>query len=99
MAFGTRAFSPATLTDWTPCSRHCRRPSIVLDDYARFLYHIGERSLPHVFVRVAAALRRGDADKMLAKSNTVFTLEVLLQRYLYGRPMEVKRDEGLPRVR
>jgi hypothetical protein len=66
--------------------------SIVLDDYARFLYHVGERSLPDAFVRVAASLRRGNAQKMLAKSNTVFILEVLLQRYVYGRPLEIKRD-------
>ena len=66
--------------------------SVVLDDYARFLYHIGERSLPDAFVRVGDALRRGNTQKMLAKSNTVFMLEVLLQRYVYGRPLELKRD-------
>ena len=54
--------------------------SIVLDDYVRFLYHIGERSLPEAFVRVADALRRGEPQKMLEKTNTVFLLEVLLQR-------------------
>ncbi len=69
--------------------------SIVLDDYVRFLYHIGERSLPDAFVRIAAALRRGDPQKMLAKSNTVFMLEVLSLRYVYGRPLELKRDDRL----
>jgi hypothetical protein len=69
--------------------------SIVLDDYARFLYHIGERSLPEAFVHIAAALRRGDPQKMLAKPNTVFTVEVLLQRYVYGRPLELKRDDRI----
>lgn len=69
--------------------------SIVLDNYAGFLYHIGARSLPDAFVRVADALRRGYAQKMLANSNTVFTLEVLLQRYVYGRPLELKRDNHL----
>lgn len=69
--------------------------SIVLDSYARFLYHIGERSLPDAFVRIAAALRRGNVQKMLASSNTVFLLEVLLQRYVYGRPLELKRDDGM----
>ena len=69
--------------------------SIVLDDYARFLYHIGERSLPDAFVRVGNALRRGNTQKMLAKSNTVFMLEVLLQRYVYGRPLELKRDNRI----
>lgn len=65
---------------------------IVLDNYAVFLYHIGERSLPDAFLRVADALRRGNTQKMLSKSNTVFMLEVLLQRYVYGRPLELKRD-------
>ena len=69
--------------------------SIVLDNYARFLYHIGERSLPDAFVRVGEALRRGNAQKMLAKSNTVFMLEVLLQRYVYGRPLDLKRDNRI----
>ena len=66
--------------------------SIVLDNYAGFLYQIGERSLPDAFVRVADTLRRGSPNKMLSKSNTVFVLEVLLQRYVYGRPLELKRD-------
>jgi hypothetical protein len=69
--------------------------SIVLDDYLRFLYHIGERSLPEAFVRVANSLKRGDVQAMLHKTNTVFLLEVLLQRYVYGRPLELKRDRAI----
>jgi len=72
--------------------------SIVLGDYTRFLYHIGQRSLPEAFVRVADALRRGDAEKMLEQKNTVFMLEVLLQRYVYGRPLELKRDARIREV-
>ena len=64
----------------------------VVDDYMRFLYHIGARSLPEAFVRVANSLARGDTHAMLAKSKTVFHLEVLLQRHVYGRPLELKRD-------
>lgn len=64
--------------------------STVLDCYTRFLYEIGERSLPGAFVRIATALRRGDPQKMLAESNTVFMLDVLLQRHVYGRPLELK---------
>jgi hypothetical protein len=66
--------------------------SIVLDDYVRFLYHIGERSLPEAFVRIADALRLGNAQEMLERTNTVFLLEVLLQRHVYGRPLELKSD-------
>jgi conflict system STAND superfamily ATPase len=69
--------------------------SIVLDNYVRFLYHIGEKSLPIAFVHVAAALRRGDIQEMLKKTNTVFLLEVLLQRHVYGRPLELKSDSSL----
>jgi hypothetical protein len=32
---------------------------------------------------------------MLRKSNTVFLLEVLLQRHVYGRPLELKRDQAV----
>ncbi|MEP6879774.1 MAG: hypothetical protein ABI865_13095, partial [Nitrosospira sp.] len=66
--------------------------SIVLDDYVRFLFHIGERSLPASFVRIADSIKHRDAQTMLAKTNTVFHLEVLLQRHLYRRPLELKSN-------
>lgn len=68
---------------------------IVLDSYVRFLYHIGERSMPAAFVRIASALGRGNPADMLRESNTVFMLEVLLQRHVYARPLELKRDPTL----
>ncbi len=68
---------------------------IVLDSYVRFLYHIGEHSMPAAFVRIANALRRGYPADMLRVSNTVFMLEVLLQRHVYARPLELKRDPAL----
>lgn len=68
---------------------------IVLDSYVRFLYHIGERSMPAAFVLIANALRRGNNADMLRESNTVFMLEVLLQRHVYARPLELKRDPTL----
>ena len=33
--------------------------AIVLDSYLRFLYHVGDRSLPEAFTRIARALQRG----------------------------------------
>jgi hypothetical protein len=69
--------------------------SIVLEDYALFLYHIGERSLPDAFVRTADSLRRGNAREMLETANTVFLLEVLLQRHVYGRPLELKSNRAV----
>jgi hypothetical protein len=68
---------------------------IVLEDYIRFLYHIGEKSLPEAFVRLAKALRLGDTQAMLKSTNTVFLFEVLLQRHVYGRPLELKTDPGI----
>jgi hypothetical protein len=68
---------------------------IVLDSYVRFLYHIGERSMPAAFVHIASALRRGNPADMLRESNTVYMLEVLLQRHVYARPLELKRDPAL----
>lgn len=68
---------------------------IVLDSYVRFLYHIGERSMPAAFVLIANALRRGNPTDMLRESNTAFMLEALLQRHVYARPLELKRDPAL----
>lgn len=64
--------------------------STALDAYVRFLYHIGEQSLPASFIRIASRLKVGDADQMLAKENTIFMLEVLLQRFVYPKPRELK---------
>ncbi len=69
--------------------------STILDHYVRFLHHIGEQSLPEEFVRVAKRLQQADPQRMLRKGNTVFLLEILLQRYVYGSPSELKRQSDL----
>jgi hypothetical protein len=69
--------------------------STVLDNYLQFLYHVGEQSLPEAFIRIAKRLQQGDPWQMLRKGNTVFLLEVLLQRYVYGKPLELKRRSDL----
>jgi len=69
--------------------------STVLDDYVRFLYHVGEQSLPEAFIRIAHRLQQGDAQQTLRKGNIVFLLELLLQRYVYRRPLELKRHADL----
>jgi len=68
---------------------------IVLDCYVRFLYHIGEKSLPEAFGRIANSLRAGDAQAMLTDANTIFLLEILLQRHVYGKPLALKRDHDI----
>ena len=67
----------------------------VLEDYLRFLFHVGERSLPWAFVRVADKLRAGHASHMLAARNTIVFLERLLERHVYARPLELKSDRRL----
>ena len=67
----------------------------MLDAYVSFLFQIGEQSLPEAFIRVADSLKRGDAQAMLRSTNTVILLEVLLQRHVYGRPLELKRDPNV----
>ena len=69
--------------------------STVLDAYVRFVYNIGEQSLPDAFIHIANRLQEGDPQQMMRTGNTVFYLEVLLQRYVYGRPVELKRQPDL----
>lgn len=69
--------------------------STVLDSYLRFLYHIGEQSLPQAFIYIARRLREGDASRMMRKGNTVFLLESLLLRFVYSRPLELKQQGDL----
>jgi hypothetical protein len=69
--------------------------STVLDDYLGFLYHVGEQSLPEAFIRIANRLQQGNPRQMMRKGNTIFLLEVLLQRYVYGRPLELKLQSEL----
>jgi len=56
---------------------------------------VGEQSLPESFIRINNRLLAGDAKQMLRKCNTVFMLEVLLQRYVYPKPLELKNNPEL----
>jgi hypothetical protein len=69
--------------------------SAALQHYARMLYHVGEQSLPEAYVRIAAKLRSADPQPMLAGRSTVHLLELLLQRHVYSRPLELKRRRDL----
>lgn len=67
---------------------------LVLNAYCSFLYHIGQQSMPHAFTLIAEKLRKEDPQKMLTrKGDTIFTLETLLQRHVYGKPIDLKRNE------
>ena len=69
--------------------------STVLNAYTRFLYDIGEQSLPDAFIRIAKRLQEVDYNEMLGRGATVFRLEVLLRRYVYGKPLQLKLNRAL----
>jgi hypothetical protein len=69
--------------------------STSLHCYVRFLYHIGERSLPEAFIRVAQRLQLGASRQPIENTDTIFMLEVLLQRQVYGNPLKLKSERTL----
>ena len=69
----------------------------VFDGFGRLhpiLYHVAGQRSPS-FIRTRSDYQQGEPEQMLKKGNTVFLLEVLLQRYVYGRPLELKRQSDL----
>ena len=64
--------------------------SRVLDAYVSFLYQIGAQSLPDAFIRIGQRLQQADASQRALKGNTIFCLEVLLQRYVYRHSLKLK---------
>jgi tRNA A37 threonylcarbamoyladenosine biosynthesis protein TsaE len=67
--------------------------SLVLDAYCMFLYHVGEQSVLGAFILIANSLKQGNIGQMLLnKSDTVFMLEALLRRHVYGKPIELKEN-------
>ena len=67
----------------------------VLLAYFRFLYQIGEPSMPEVFVTIAELLLSGDSLELLSDKNSVFYLESLLRRRVYGEPQRLKSDSDV----
>ena len=63
--------------------------------YCRFLYYLGEKVLPRSFTFVAERLEAGDPPELLSESNTVYYLESLLRRYVYGEPLQLKTSPDI----
>lgn len=63
--------------------------------YCRYLYEIGQPSLPDAFMVIAEKLKAGDATQMLSGDNTAFCLESVLGRYVYGEPLRLKSNARL----
>jgi hypothetical protein len=56
---------------------------------------VGEKSLPDAFMRIANGLKTSIIESPLERADVVFRLEVLLRRYVYGKPFELKRNNKL----
>ena len=67
----------------------------VLLAYASYLYRIGEGVLPKAFLVVASRLEAGDPKELLSDGNTMFCLESLLRRYVYGQPLRLRTEPAL----
>jgi hypothetical protein len=66
--------------------------SILFECYCSFLFQIGESCLPSAFKIIAEKLSSGNSLELLRRPNTLFHLEALIRRYVYGRPIELKSD-------
>jgi hypothetical protein len=64
--------------------------SCAMDAYVRFLYHVGEQSLPEAFIRIYQKSEANDPKKLFRNGNTRYRLEVMLQRYVYSKPLLLK---------
>ena len=74
----------------------CLPPSSpVLLNFAYYLYKVGGGALPDAFTVVADRLRAGNPRELLSDGNSVFYLESLLQRYVYGQPLRLKANPEL----
>lgn len=69
--------------------------SPIVAAYARYLYEVGEGSLPDAFLIVEDRLLAGDPSELLSGGSTVFYLESLLRRYVYGQPLRLKSNSML----
>lgn len=67
----------------------------VFEYFVQFLHRIGGRTLPDAFIRVASRLRVDRQSELLRSGNTVFRLARLLERHVYGRPLELKKRKPL----
>jgi len=63
--------------------------------YCRFLYYLGEKVLPRSFTVVAERLEAGAPAELLSDSDTVYYLESLLRRYVYGEPLQLKTSPDI----
>ena len=75
----------------------CRMPPVVpcMRAYSRYLYMVGNKSLPTSFGTVNVILQNGNGIVMVSESNVAFHLETVLRPFVYGEPFRIKSDKEL----
>ncbi|MCH1569890.1 MAG: hypothetical protein L7S64_00985, partial [Longimicrobiales bacterium] len=66
---------------------------ITLTAYARFLYSIGQQSLPRAFLVLDAMVTA--SPQAMGHADALFMLETMLVRFVYGEPHRLKSDPDL----
>lgn len=72
-----------------PSARH------VLASFAFYLYKVGEDSIPDALSIVADHLRTKNHDGLPIDKSTVYFLESILQRHVYGEPKLLQANQDL----
>ena len=67
----------------------------VLTSFIRYLYYVGQSSLPESFAAVRACLQKRNSADLLGRGDTVFHLELLLGQYVYSRSANAVSDPEL----
>lgn len=67
----------------------------VLASFVFYLYKVGEDSLPDALSIVAGHLRTKNHDVLPIDKSTVYFLESILQRYVYGEPKLLQANQDL----
>lgn len=67
----------------------------VLNEYCRFLFSVGQQSLPAAFLLIADKLKETPPGKLLLFPEVVFFLEVIMRRWVYSQPRKLKSDPAL----
>ena len=69
--------------------------STVLDDYVRFLYHVGEQSLPEAFIRIAHLTTAGRRPADASEGKHSIPARALASAIRLPKALELKRHADL----
>jgi hypothetical protein len=64
----------------------------VINEYCRFLFSVGQRSLPKALLLIADKLKKTPTGTVLLIPEVIFFLEVIMRRWVYSQPGELKAN-------